>query len=142
MVVKKFILLLRVFFEPPVMLITMSVVAAVLLGYFLSHSVMPVVAAVLLGYFLSHPVMSVVTAVLLGYFLSHSVMPVVAAVLLFGDDDNHPRHIGCIDPACDILLITEGTCCSSHCFLILIIIIIIIIDNNIFECTINVKKLL
>jgi len=35
----------------------------------------------------------------------------VVAVLLFSDDDNHPRHIGCIDPACDVLLVTEGTYC-------------------------------
>jgi len=32
-------------------------------------------------------------------------------VLLFSDDDNHPRHIGCIDPACDVLLVTEGMHC-------------------------------
>jgi len=33
-------------------------------------------------------------------------------VLLFSDDENHPRHIGCIDPACDVLLVTEGMCLS------------------------------
>ena len=35
----------------------------------------------------------------------------VVAVLLFSDDENHPRHIGCIDPACDVLLVTEGLYC-------------------------------
>lgn len=35
-------------------------------------------------------------------------------LLLFSDDDNHPRHIGCIDPACDVLLVTEDAYDSAR----------------------------
>jgi pyruvate dehydrogenase kinase 2/3/4 len=35
-------------------------------------------------------------------------------LLLFSDTDNHPRHIGCIDPACDVLSVAEDAFDSAR----------------------------
>ncbi len=38
---------------------------------------------------------------------------VIISAILFGDQQTHPRHIGCIDPYTDILHVAEG---KAHCY--------------------------